>query len=48
MRKETAADDGKNDGNKPFRYGNAARPQLFYPEEYPDIIAEEARRLWGV
>jgi ketosteroid isomerase-like protein len=46
--KETAADDGKNDGNKPFRYGNAARPQLFYPEEYPDIIAEEARRLWGV
>lgn len=22
--------------------------KLFFPEEYPDIIAEEARRLWGV
>ncbi|MDG3440923.1 alpha/beta fold hydrolase [Nitrospirillum amazonense] len=22
--------------------------KLFFPEEYPDIIAEEARKLWGV
>lgn len=22
--------------------------KLFFPEEYPDIIAEEARRLWGL
>jgi pimeloyl-ACP methyl ester carboxylesterase len=22
--------------------------KLFFPEEYPDVIAEEARRLWGV
>lgn len=22
--------------------------KLFFPEEYPDLIAEEARRLWGV
>jgi hypothetical protein len=22
--------------------------RLFWPEEFPDIIAEEARRLWGV
>lgn len=22
--------------------------RLFFPEEYPDLIAEEARRLWGV
>jgi hypothetical protein len=20
----------------------------FFPEEYPDVFAEEARRLWGV
>lgn len=28
------------------RYVEGAK--LFYPEEYPDIIADEARRLWGV
>jgi pimeloyl-ACP methyl ester carboxylesterase len=22
--------------------------KLFFPEEFPDLIAEEARRLWGV
>ena len=22
--------------------------KLFFPEEYPDLIAGEARRLWGV
>jgi pimeloyl-ACP methyl ester carboxylesterase len=22
--------------------------KLFFPEEYPDVIAEEARRLWGI
>ncbi|MCP3168160.1 alpha/beta fold hydrolase [Myxococcus qinghaiensis] len=22
--------------------------KLFFPEEYPDLIAEEARRLWGI
>ena len=22
--------------------------KLFFPEEMPDVIAEEARRLWGV
>jgi hypothetical protein len=22
--------------------------KLFFPEEQPDVIAEEARRLWGV
>jgi len=21
--------------------------KLFFPEEYPDVIAEEATRLWG-
>jgi haloalkane dehalogenase len=21
---------------------------LFFPEEYPDVTAEEARTLWGV
>jgi haloalkane dehalogenase len=25
-----------------------AGAKLFFPEEFPDIIAEEARRLWGV
>ncbi len=24
------------------------RAKLFFPEEYPDLIAEEARRLWCV
>jgi pimeloyl-ACP methyl ester carboxylesterase len=24
------------------------RSKLFWPEERPDVIAEEARRLWGV
>jgi haloalkane dehalogenase len=24
------------------------RAKLFWPEEYPDIVAEEARKLWGV
>ncbi|MDE1148479.1 MAG: alpha/beta hydrolase [Azospirillaceae bacterium] len=24
------------------------RAKLFFPEEYPDVIAEEAKRLWGV
>ncbi|TBR37100.1 MULTISPECIES: alpha/beta fold hydrolase [Dyella] len=28
------------------RYIHGAK--LFFPEEFPDIIAEEARRLWGV
>jgi len=22
--------------------------KLFFPEEFPDVIAEEARKLWGV
>jgi haloalkane dehalogenase len=22
--------------------------KLFFPEEFPDLIAEEARKLWGV
>jgi haloalkane dehalogenase len=22
--------------------------KLFWPEEYPDLIAQEARSLWGV
>ena len=22
--------------------------KLFFPEEFPDVVAEEARRLWGV
>jgi haloalkane dehalogenase len=22
--------------------------RLFWPEEFPDIVAEEARQLWGV
>jgi len=25
-----------------------AEAKLFFPEEFPDLIAEEARRLWGV
>jgi pimeloyl-ACP methyl ester carboxylesterase len=25
-----------------------AGAKLFFPEEYPDVIAEEARRLWGI
>jgi haloalkane dehalogenase len=25
-----------------------AKAKLFWPEEYPDVIAEEARKLWGV
>jgi pimeloyl-ACP methyl ester carboxylesterase len=24
------------------------KAKLFWPEEYPDVVAEEARRLWGV
>ncbi|KRA64604.1 alpha/beta hydrolase [Caulobacter sp. Root656] len=24
------------------------RAKLFWPEEYPDVVAEEARKLWGV
>jgi haloalkane dehalogenase len=28
------------------RYIEGAR--LFWPEEFPDILAEEARKLWGV
>jgi hypothetical protein len=24
-----------------------SKAKLFFPEEYPDIIAEEARRLWS-
>jgi pimeloyl-ACP methyl ester carboxylesterase len=28
------------------RYLDGAK--LFFPEEYPDVIAEEARRLWGI
>jgi hypothetical protein len=24
------------------------RAKLFWPEEYPDVVADEARTLWGV
>jgi hypothetical protein len=25
-----------------------AKAKLFYPEERPDVIAEEAKKLWGI
>jgi len=38
--------------DRTFANSRGVRPlagaKLFFPEEFPDIIAEEARRLWGV
>jgi hypothetical protein len=30
------------------RTGVGCDAKLFFPEEYPERIAEEARRLWGI
>ncbi|MGH6950120.1 MAG: alpha/beta fold hydrolase [Vitreimonas sp.] len=46
----SARSPGYLDGLLPQSRGvrRLAQAKLFFPEEYPDIIAEEARRLWGV